>query len=831
MRTTSHVAWFATLVSIGLLSYKTHFNLPTALTDLHDAYNEPQFSEVQALKYVKTMADDIGYRIVGSKTHVESRDWLKSEIEVLRRELEADPVRNQMYEVEVLNQPGEGSHRFDFMNKVVMKQYSDIENVVVRISSRQNPRSKENSVLVNAHLDSTLPSPGAADDALGVAIELEALRILTSRTNVQPLENSVILLFNDAEESLQDASHLFTTQPHPWASTVRGIVNLEAAGNTGPAILFQATSSKMLEAYSTVPYPYGTVLASDVFATGLILSDTDFRQFEEYGNLTGLDMAVIGNSYAYHTRLDTSENIETGVAQQFGENTLAILTYLTKQGMSLEGIYKSQERVYFSMFQRYFVSYSKTSAVLAARFLFSVVLGYIGLCSPSPVAFAKGLIVNVMSLITGLVLSNLVAIALSLNGLQMRWFTAEFSCLFVYVPTTMLGFLVPQTLMDVSSENIHLSALFFYSLLSLFPIGSSFWMFYQTISLLLAALLVSRMRGASYLSFTIGSLQAMLFGTEAYWSVLEIFVPLTGRLGTDSPAENIIAIIVTILTFMSWPLLPTYIATLSRRTKTRAALALVGATMVGVSVLSLREVWDAAHPRRLFVQYLYNVTDSSTSLHFASADPAPGFKSYLDGVAARLDLGVVVENQMTEWLSDWDTIYPFSQFLDSYRIDLPTPVIQELPTDHVDPEITGTITASEAVAGSLSRRVTARIDCFHPGLIWTVISFDAEVLSWDLPMPDPGMQRHHIKQVSAFGSPNHSLSLTVLVPPSQTALEVDFVGIEALGMFPAMKGNQEAMTRDSMKLFDRLEGEAGVGPAVDMCSNGVIAGRYRIALS
>jgi Zn-dependent M28 family amino/carboxypeptidase len=31
---------------------------------------------------------------------------------------------------------------------------------------------------VNAHSDSTLPSPGAADDLVGVAVMLEALRVM-----------------------------------------------------------------------------------------------------------------------------------------------------------------------------------------------------------------------------------------------------------------------------------------------------------------------------------------------------------------------------------------------------------------------------------------------------------------------------------------------------------------------------------------------------------------------------------------------------------------------------------------------------------------------------
>jgi hypothetical protein len=81
---------------------------------------------------------------------------------------------------------------------------------------------------VNAHTDSTLPSPGAADDLagnlfhfnmltglisipfLGVAVMLEILRVMGMRN--RSLENSVVFLFNGGEESLQDASHLFSTQ-------------------------------------------------------------------------------------------------------------------------------------------------------------------------------------------------------------------------------------------------------------------------------------------------------------------------------------------------------------------------------------------------------------------------------------------------------------------------------------------------------------------------------------------------------------------------------------------------------------------------------------------
>jgi hypothetical protein len=99
-------------------------------------------------------------------------------------------------------------------------------------------------------------------------------------------------VFNGAEESFCDAAHLFTTQ-HSIASTVRAVINLEgnrsapspsrlrltsniAMGTTGAEMLFQATSDEMISTYANVPYPMGTVVASDVFKTGILLSELVF---------------------------------------------------------------------------------------------------------------------------------------------------------------------------------------------------------------------------------------------------------------------------------------------------------------------------------------------------------------------------------------------------------------------------------------------------------------------------------------------------------------------------------------------------------------------------
>lgn len=74
---------------------------------------------------------------------------------------------------------------FDMMGKRLYKTYRDLSNIVVRVSNGTDA-GKAHAILINAHLDSTLPSPGAADDALSCGILLEAFRVLTQTPGWSP---------------------------------------------------------------------------------------------------------------------------------------------------------------------------------------------------------------------------------------------------------------------------------------------------------------------------------------------------------------------------------------------------------------------------------------------------------------------------------------------------------------------------------------------------------------------------------------------------------------------------------------------------------------------
>uniref|UniRef100_A0A9J7YP40 Endoplasmic reticulum metallopeptidase 1 n=1 Tax=Cyprinus carpio carpio TaxID=630221 RepID=A0A9J7YP40_CYPCA len=157
------------------------------------------------------------------------------------------------------------------------------------------------------------------------------LEVLHSLANLStPLKHGVIFLFNGAEETILQASHGFITQ-HPWARQVRAFVNLEAAGVGGKELVFQTGPENpwLVQAYARAAvHPFATVVGQEIFQSGLIPSDTDFRIFRDFGNIPGIDLAFIENGFIYHTKYDTPGRIHTDSIQRAGDNILSVLKHL-----------------------------------------------------------------------------------------------------------------------------------------------------------------------------------------------------------------------------------------------------------------------------------------------------------------------------------------------------------------------------------------------------------------------------------------------------------------------------------------------------------------------
>lgn len=239
---------------------------------------------------------NLGIRHVGSEANeVHAVNLIVQKVEKIRT------LASRQVDIELSVQTVSGSFYINFPDSMT-QLYHNISNVVVRF--RKRGTHPDHALLINAHYDSAVGSPAASDDAVSCATMLEILQTLASDPHPFLPDHSIIFLFNGAEETVLQASHGFITQ-HPWAGQVRAFLNLEAAGAGGKEIVFQTGPDHpwLARVYaSVVPHPFASVIAQEVFQSGIIPSDTDFRIFRDYGHIPGIDMAYFTNGYVYHTQ-------------------------------------------------------------------------------------------------------------------------------------------------------------------------------------------------------------------------------------------------------------------------------------------------------------------------------------------------------------------------------------------------------------------------------------------------------------------------------------------------------------------------------------------------
>ncbi|PPQ63101.1 hypothetical protein CVT24_005812 [Panaeolus cyanescens] len=841
------------LIGGPFVAYQHHYTLPKPLSALVNPKTKlPQISEERILAVARYLSEEIGYRTVGTFEHSIADDWMVQAAEQVKQNCERIVAKTgRKLQCEVWRQEGSGNHRFDMMGKRLYKTYVNLSNIVVRISDGTT-EGKKHAVLVNAHLDSTLPSPGAADDAISVGVMLDCMRVLVDTPKWTP-KHAIIFLFNNAEESLQDGSHLFSTQ-HPIASTVRAVVNLEAAGTTGRELLFQATSGEMIEAYSHVPRPYGTIFANDIFSSGIILSDTDFRQFEQYLNVTGLDMAIVGNSYLYHMRKDVVENIEAGVAQHMGENTLALLRHLSSDKSPLPSLtegYTKPTTVFFAHLGTSFFIYSFKTAKIMYSALLAISLVFVRLTFVRPAGATttfwqeqkKGSIAVIAGMVGTVLVPNLIAVTMkSVLNKPMSWFTSPLAPLGLYGPASLLGALLSQYLVgEVHERSVFTALLLIQSVIAvavqLLNVGSAALFFLLAlpifVALFLNPLFTGTNRRISLFTYAVGQLLPIVTGTMLILGVADVFVPLAGRIGSDAPADHIVATLVSVLGAQTVPLVLPFAHRFGHKALKKGVILMTIATTAAIAVYSMRLPFDQMHQKRLFVLHMENVTTQEHHLHIAAADGAPGFELLVNDIVQNFGTtdAAPAPVVMDDYNGDWDSLYPFSAFLTPYKVPLAvnpdyfSPWTADAPSGF---KLTAVDHESSLLPGTRNMTITVT----HPGLIWTVIAFDAHVLQWSLDDNPPNEHaRHHVKEASFYGSNKYTLDLVIKVPEGQNdeGLLVNFVGLQEKGMWPA-KRDVKAQGGEAMRLFENLDAwlDKRTGGTVDALLMGCVGGVERV---
>jgi hypothetical protein len=236
-----------------------------------------EFSEERTKEHALHLSERIGIRFASTKANLRARDYILNYLLPLKQY--ADEQRRlhgaaaaPLMEIELQN--GTGGQIFEIMGIVLTNLYSEVPNIVVRLSDGTD-ESQRNAALVNAHFDTTVGTQGYADAAIPTATMMEMVSNLVHDRS-QSFKHAVIFLFNGCEESLQMCSHAFSTQ-HPWAATCRFVLNMEGNGNDGTEIMFQVGSNELLEVYAhAAPYPHGAGIGADIFSSGVIGADTDY---------------------------------------------------------------------------------------------------------------------------------------------------------------------------------------------------------------------------------------------------------------------------------------------------------------------------------------------------------------------------------------------------------------------------------------------------------------------------------------------------------------------------------------------------------------------------
>lgn len=331
--------------------------------------------------------------------------------------------------------------------------YRNINNVVAMVHPVSGPRNE--SILVNCHFDSVPTSPGVSDNGLNCAIMLEIMDILIK--SPETVRKNIIFLYNGAEEVGLLGSHAFITQ-HKWAASILCFVNLDACGAGGRPILFQTGPRyfKLVEIFSNaVDDAHATVIGEEIFQSGLIPSDTDFRIFRDFGNLKGLDIAHYTNGYVYHTKYDDMSRISDWTIQHAGNNLISLVYALSNSIINYNNThaYLLSNAVYFDLFG-YMICWTEYEAFtyhyITVMFSFGMIIFNLFRMKPrgSPVMYwIKHLlavtVIIILSYISAFICCIIIHFVLAEKRITMLWFKDWSVILLLYYMPTIVIMCIP----------------------------------------------------------------------------------------------------------------------------------------------------------------------------------------------------------------------------------------------------------------------------------------------------------------------------------------------------------------------------------------------------
>lgn len=301
-----------TVIAAGLLAYGI-WTRPSA-----EPVDAEGFSAARAVEDIEVISKK-HHSVAHPEERAEVREYLTGRL----KELGADTIRLFKYDSLVGPQ-----------NKHVVYTFDAVD--VLAEFPPQKAMEDTTYLLFVAHYDSRYSQPmpkdtvwsyGAADDGYGVSVILESVsQLLKFR---QDWNQGVKVLFTDAEEVGMMGMTAIWENDREVFDNVGFMINLEARGPWGPALLFETCpgNEKIMDLYAkAADYPFTYSLTTVVYS--FMPNFTDFTIVKD--EIPGMNFSTIADINHYHTDLDNFSNISEKSIQHYGAQMLPVAAeYLT----------------------------------------------------------------------------------------------------------------------------------------------------------------------------------------------------------------------------------------------------------------------------------------------------------------------------------------------------------------------------------------------------------------------------------------------------------------------------------------------------------------------
>lgn len=313
--------------------------------------------ESRALRIIKNLTQDIGPRPFGTENNKKAVKYIVDEIDRINNTIIYSSNSRLTWRVSSV----QGKRDF----RRFSGYYESMDNVIAILrfdnhsTDAGDPTKK--TIMISSHYDTVTASPGAFDDASGVAVGMELLEILALNEALIENKNAeIIFLFNNAEELGLIGAHDFSVDPKVKVDNIDGFINLDSTPGD-KAMLTRTTGSWIDYHLRRVKRPLGFVLSADIYESGLIPSDTDFTVYKQHMS-SGLDFSYYSKRHTYHTTKDIE--VKPGSIQYLGDNILSIIQSIYSIRSQNEEITSNHSMVYFSILDSSFTIYTKHASVI-----------------------------------------------------------------------------------------------------------------------------------------------------------------------------------------------------------------------------------------------------------------------------------------------------------------------------------------------------------------------------------------------------------------------------------------------------------------------------------